>query len=195
MQVHWDAPLDSRRRQLLLATAAAVQAAVTGLPAWASGRAAAHAQDFWNRPRRLVLRHASGELVDATYWSDGELVAADYLRLCWFLRDRVTDDGVHISPVLLDILYGVHGWLAYFDLKAPIVVTSGYRSADRNRRIEGAARNSLHTTGEAADIRIEGVDALQVARFGRWLGGGGVGWYPGRHFTHLDRGRLRVWRG
>lgn len=180
----------------MLTAALAGAAIALGRPAWAaSGDAVRRAEDFWLRPRRLRLRHASGDSIEATYWSDGELVTSEYTRLSYFLGDRVTGTGVYIQPVLLDILYGVNGWLTYFGIQQPILVTSAYRDPRRNATIEGAALNSHHTTGGAADIRIPGVSTLQVARFGQWLGGGGVGWYPSKDFTHVDRGRLRSWRG
>jgi uncharacterized protein YcbK (DUF882 family) len=102
---------------------------------------------------------------------------------------------VYMNPVLLDIVYGVCGWTGYYGIHSPVVLHSGHRNARRNGSIEGAVKDSLHITGDALDIHIPGINALQVARFGVWLGGGGVGWYPGKQFTHLDRGRLRVWKG
>lgn len=193
MTLDLGAPPDDSRRALLTA-GAGLLAASLGQPAWASS-AQRFAGDFWRRPRRVSLRHASGDRIDAVYWSDGELIVSEYTRLSYFMRDRVVGSGVYIHPVLLDILYGINGWLAYYGVHAPVVLTSGYRDPRRNLTIEGAAQNSLHPRGEAADISIPGISSLQVARFGMWLGGGGVGWYPRKHFTHVDRGRLRTWRG
>lgn len=153
------------------------------------------ASEFWVRPRTISLLHASGERVQATYWSDGELISSAYEELSWFMRDRVDNKAVYMSPILLDIGYSLCGWLAYFDINKPLVLTSGHRTARRNATIEGAARNSHHIKGEAMDVRIPGVSTAQVSAFGRWLGGGGVGFYPGKDFTHLDRGRLRYWKG
>jgi uncharacterized protein YcbK (DUF882 family) len=187
-----DAIDESRRR--LLTAGASMLASSLALPSWATSDERA-ASEFWLQPRRIVLRHAVGERLDATYWSDGEIIASEYQRISHFMRDRVTGYGVWMHPVLLDILYAVGGWLRYFGVTEPIVLTSGCRDPVRNQHIEGAALNSLHPKGEAADIRIPHVNPLQVSRFGVWLGGGGVGWYPEKQFTHLDRGRLRTWRG
>lgn len=184
---------DGARRALMTAGFSALAASLAP-PAWSAGHQR-FSQDFWIRPRQLSLRHASGEQIAATYWSDGELIVPEYTRLSYFMRDRVVDRGVYVHPVVLDILYGIDGWLAYFGVRSPVVITSAYRDPLRNRHIEGAARNSKHTSGEAVDITIPHVSPLQVARFGTWLGGGGVGWYPDKQFTHLDRGRLRTWRG
>lgn len=103
--------------------------------------------------------------------------------------------GVLMDPVLFDILYGLNGWLDYYNVRTEVILTSGYRDPRRNSKIEGAARNSLHTKGKASDIAVPGVSTRQVSLFGQWLGGGGVGWYPHKGFIHLDGGRVRSWRG
>ena len=46
-------------------------------------------------------------------------------------------------------------------LKRPIKVTSGYRSHAVNVRVRGS-RNSRHKTGEAADIKVEGLSAAEL---------------------------------
>lgn len=51
------------------------------------------------------------------------------------------------------------------DLRAPIIITSGYRPAELNRMI-GGSPNSQHITGQAADIRAVGylpVDVFELA--------------------------------
>lgn len=167
---------------------------MVGAPSWAQ-EAPGRVHDFWLRPRTIRLKHTGGERIEMTYWSDGVLLLDGYQALSYFMRDRVVNQGVFIHPTVLDVLYGVNGWLDYFGVKSDIVLTSGYRDKYRNARIEGAARDSHHTKGEAADIVIPGVSTAQTARFGMWLGGGGVGWYPSKGFIHLDKGRVRAWRG
>lgn len=151
--------------------------------------------EFWSRPRRLKLQHVSGEKLNIVYWADGEIVRNNYETASIFLRDRAANRAVYMHPALLDILYGVQGWLDYFEVHSPIIVTSGYRDPARNARIEGAARNSHHIKGEACDFTIPGISTRQIASFGQWMGGGGVGWYPSRGFIHLDCGNIRAWRG
>jgi uncharacterized protein YcbK (DUF882 family) len=188
-----DEPLSASRRQLLARGTALLASSLT-LPSWAQ-ETRGYASNFWARPRRVWLRHVSGEEINTIYWSDGELQVREYMRLSWFMRDRVVNKAVYMNPVLLDIVYGVGGWLDWFGIRKPIILTSGHRDAARNMHIEGAVRNSLHISGDASDICIPDVSPLQVAKFGLWLGGGGVGWYPSKGFTHLDRGRLRAWKG
>ena len=182
--------VDISRRSLLFGALSSVVA----LPSW-SQEAPERATDFWIRPRRLNLRHPNGERLNVIYWSDGQIISSAWEEASWFMRDRVDAKAVYMQPVLLDILYGICGWLDYFGIKEPLEQTSGYRTPRRNSKIEGAALNSEHTRGGAGDVRHPSVSATQMAKFGVWLGGGGVGWYPHKGFTHVDRGRLRVWRG
>lgn len=100
-----------------------------------------------------------------------------------------------MSPVLLDILYAINGWLDFFGMARPLVLTSALRHPVTNAAIEGAAKDSRHQRGGAGDLIIPDVPADRVAAFGVWLRGGGVGFYPSKGFTHVDDGRLRVWRG
>jgi len=196
------APADFSRRQVLVyAGAALVAGAALGTcqPAWSQQAAEAGApplgEAFWAGDRKVRLRHSSGDFIEQPYVLGGRIFPTGYVSLCWFLRDRVVGDAVTIDVTLLDILYGIRGWLDYFDVRSEIVATSGHRNRRRNARIEGAALDSRHITGQAVDLYIPGVDPLLVARFARWLGAGGIGWYPQRGFVHLDTGTRRSWRG
>ncbi|WP_244598196.1 D-Ala-D-Ala carboxypeptidase family metallohydrolase [Pseudohoeflea suaedae] len=75
----------------------------------------------------------------------------------------------------------------------PVVVTSGFRSPRHNRKI-GGARNSRHTSCEAADIQISGVSKWDLAAYVRSLPGrGGVGTYCHTRSVHVDIGTKRDW--
>jgi uncharacterized protein YcbK (DUF882 family) len=74
-----------------------------------------------------------------------------------------------------------------------IIVTSGYRSPDKNRRARGA-RNSLHMYCAAADVQVEGVSKWELASFVRSMPGrGGVGTYCHTDSVHIDVGPERDW--
>lgn len=81
----------------------------------------------------------------------------------------------------------------------PIVITSGYRTPERNKQI-GGAKNSQHIHGRAADIKSHGLSGAELAdivlgliRIGD-IPAGGVGIYSNR--VHYDtRGTLLIWRG
>lgn len=196
------------RRQALLACA---------VPALLTGTVQAqqmHGVGFWDRPRSVWLRRpATGEEIRSTYWANGALVEHEYRRLCWFLRDpkmvvRMEQrrrqglavphswySAVEYNVVPLDVLYALGGWLDHFGMSRAIVLTSAFRHPLTNAATEGAALSSHHTRGAAVDVVVPGVPAEQVGRFSQWLRAGGVGFYPSRHFTHVDAGRLRSWRG
>lgn len=74
-----------------------------------------------------------------------------------------------------------------------VVVTSGYRSPDRNRKARGA-RNSLHMYCAAADVQVEGVSKWDLAQYVRSMPGrGGVGTYCHTESVHIDVGPERDW--
>ncbi len=76
-------------------------------------------------------------------------------------------------------------------------IISGYRSPQYNGllRKEGhhVARHSLHMKGKAIDIVIPGVGLDKLRHTALNLRYGGVGYYPGSGFVHLDSGSFRTW--
>lgn len=86
----------------------------------------------------------------------------------------------------------------------PLVVSSGYRCPDHNDAVSSTGRNGPHTTGEAADIRIYGEQALTLLMHVHRVGITGVGISQASktahnaRFMHLDTlppgdGRPRPW--
>lgn len=82
-------------------------------------------------------------------------------------------------------------------INKPIVVNSGYRSPQHNKKI-GGVTNSYHTKGLAADIVVKGMRTKNLAAIIRkmmkngCLNKGGVGLY--NNFVHVDfRGYLAKW--
>lgn len=74
-----------------------------------------------------------------------------------------------------------------------VMVTSGYRSRAKNRRIRGA-KNSIHIRCAAADIQVRGVSKWKLARYLRSVPGrGGVGTYCHTNSVHIDIGKKRDW--
>jgi uncharacterized protein YcbK (DUF882 family) len=120
---------------------------------------------------------------------DGKaLVRLDHLFRCSY------DDAPHpIAPDLFLLLDAVRTKLGSRD--RPYILLSGYRSPSYNEmlRLEGGgvARNSYHLRGMAADVRMEGVDLVDIERTALLLSMGGVGCYP--DFVHLDVGPARQW--
>ncbi len=78
-------------------------------------------------------------------------------------------------------------------------IVSGYRSERTNsmlrRSRKGVAKNSFHTKGQAVDIYVPHVSLRKVRDIAIGLGQGGVGYYPGSNFVHVDVGPVRTWGG
>jgi uncharacterized protein YcbK (DUF882 family) len=95
---------------------------------------------------------------------------------------------------LLDVLHALR-----LDLgtTAPFHVISCYRSSKTNAALRAngraVAERSLHMLGKAADVRIPGVSLDDLHRAAVARKAGGVGYYSGPSFVHVDVGRVRYW--
>jgi len=180
------------RRRLLVSAACA---AVT--PAFASPPPESTASDVLKEllaERRSIWLVRDGEQLQATYWSAERGYDRDqYLQLCWAMRDMQADRVFPMDHGLLDVLAGLQAWLARSGVKAPLEIHSGYRTRNTNQKLEGAALNSRHLVGKAADVTVPGVKNVKLAGMASVLGRGGTGFYPGRNFVHIDTGDERVW--
>jgi uncharacterized protein YcbK (DUF882 family) len=106
-------------------------------------------------------------------------------RLARFLRDRDNDEVRHPRTRLLRVL----SYLADHFNGRTIVVVSAYRSEKNGNN--GASR---HATGEAIDIRIEGVPNEVLRDYCLTLSKIGVGYYPRSSFVHVDvRSKAVYW--
>jgi uncharacterized protein YcbK (DUF882 family) len=75
----------------------------------------------------------------------------------------------------------------------PIVIHSGYRTPEYNKKV-GGANESQHMEGTAADISIAGLSPEKVAELAEKVGFNGIGIY--KTFTHVDvRSSKARWRG
>ena len=73
-------------------------------------------------------------------------------------------------------------------------VTQECVHAGQSRRaVAGVAKYSLHMEGKAIDIRLPGVRLSRLREAALDLKLGGVGYYPGSDFVHVDTGRVRAW--
>lgn len=68
-------------------------------------------------------------------------------------------------------------------VKRPLIITSGYRTQEWNRRVNGSPK-SLHMLGQAADIKMNSYDKEHIMVFAVHAGFKGIGFYDG--FIHLD---------
>jgi uncharacterized protein YcbK (DUF882 family) len=98
-------------------------------------------------------------------------------RLARFLRDRENDEKKRPHTRLMRVL----SYLADHFNGRTIIVVSAYRSAQGSNN--GSSR---HATGEAIDIRIEGVPNEALRDYCLTLSKVGVGYYPRSSFVHID---------
>lgn len=145
-------------------------------------------------PRSISLYHThTGEKLSLVYFERGEYVGAALSELDHLLRDFRTGDACAIDPGLFDTLHALN--LACGAGRFEVI--SAFRSLKTNAmlrsRSDGVAGNSLHTSGRAIDVRLGGRDTRRVRDAAIALGRGGVGFYPGSDFVHLDTGRVRTW--
>lgn len=83
-----------------------------------------------------------------------------------------------------------------WDAVGPVTVTSGYRSPAVNRKVGGDS-SSQHMTGEAADIKVPGYTALQLAKKIHDLGlpYDKLIWYPASLGGHVHVSYTKTPRG
>jgi uncharacterized protein YcbK (DUF882 family) len=173
-----------RRRAVLKALAFAPLA-----PALAGSPTAAAAQE-----RALAFHHThTGERLRVVYYAVGGYLADALDSVNRLLRDFRTGEQHSIDPRLLDALCALRAACG----GGTFEIISGYRSPQTNamlrRASTGVAEGSLHTTGRAIDVRLVGTPTARLRDAAIALGHGGVGYYPGSDFVHLDTGRVRTW--
>lgn len=177
---------DPTRRRLMAGLAAGMATL------WAPPGLAAN---FWDMPRTLSLhRDSTGERASFVYWRNGALDAQGYQQACWLLRDVRAGETTQMHPRLLDLLCAMQAWVGHYGFRGPIHLLSGYRSAHTNANTEGAAKNSMHMYGRAADIRFPGLPTSYLGQLAQRYAAGGVGFYVGSGFVHVDTGRVRTWK-
>ncbi len=138
----------------------------------------------------------TGESFNGVYRVGSRYIPEAFDRLNVVLRDFRTNDVFPIDPRAIDILYMVH---RNSGARSGYEVLSGYRSPKTNdmlrRASSGVARNSLHLTGQAIDMRLPGYSTRSLHNVAMDLHAGGVGYYPASNFVHVDTGRVRHWQG
>ena len=145
--------------------------------------------------RALTIQNPhTGDKLSLTYFEKGRYLNDALNEISFLLRDYRTDDVHPIDPELLDQLHDLKQILG---LHQPFDVICGYRSPLTNAKLHaehsGVANNSFHMYGRAVDIRIERFDLRSIHNAAIAMHRGGVGYYPGSKFIHLDTGTFRTW--
>ena len=149
-----------------------------------------------NQPRILSLHHLHTDEKIKVAYRIGDRYQRDALsKLNHFLRDFRTGDVAMIDPELFDLLYDINRRLGHPDGAFEIV--SAYRSPRTNAMLRKTsrrvARNSLHMSGKALDIRFSSASTRRIRDSALSLGRGGVGFYSRSDFVHVDTGSVRRW--
>ena len=136
----------------------------------------------------------TGEQLNIRYFTQGRYLPEALERISYILRDQRTGQVKPIDPRLCDLLHTVYQKI---QPNVPFQILSGYRSPSTNevlrRRRSGVAKNSLHIYGKAVDLRLPGFRTSILRRTAAAMKKGGVGYYPGSGFVHLDVGEVRYW--
>lgn len=115
------------------------------------------------------------------------------VEIAYFFRCRMTSEIQAIDPGLIEVIDAVEDQFAGHEVRLISAYRSEMRNTSMRRRGRRVAKRSLHMVGRAADIEIRGIPSHKVRNFAYSLKQGGVGYYRGRHFVHVDTGPLRTW--
>ena len=141
-----------------------------------------------------MISHKTGERIDTIYWIDGGYIPEALHEIDVLMRDWRRNEVKPIDLRTIDILAASHSML---DTAEPFRLMSGYRSAKTNamlrRQSRSVSKNSLHITGQAADVRLGTRSVRQLAKAAQTCKSGGVGKYSRSKFVHLDCGPVRLW--
>jgi len=189
-------PSQLSRRSFLGLGATAAVAALVPSRVFAAVAPAAPAALALERGLSFFHTH-TGERLSTAYCTGGDYLAPALRDINVLLRDFRVNQIKPIDPGLLDMLFELNGVLG---TDQPFHVISGYRSPNTNAMLQdrggarsGVASHSLHMDGKAIDIRVPGIKLAHLRDSAKSLKIGGVGFYPGSNFVHVDTGRVRYW--
>jgi uncharacterized protein YcbK (DUF882 family) len=141
----------------------------------------------------------TGEELQVVYRQGGSYSQPGLDRINHILRDHRRNETTAMSVNTLDLLYDIKQELNRRHPGKDIVfnIISGYRSPATNalliKTVGGQSAHSRHMHGEATDIRVPGVNLKELRNVAWCLQRGGVGYYPGSDFVHVDTYNVRFW--
>lgn len=141
----------------------------------------------------------TSERIDVTYWKSGRYNEDAMDRINWELRDNRKQRKTQMSKELMNLLYTIKLELQKRHPEKDIVfnIISGYRTPETNAMLRanggGQAKQSRHMHGDAIDIRVPGIDISEIRDVAWCLQRGGVGYYRGSNFVHVDVAKVRYW--
>lgn len=150
------------------------------------------------KERRILQLHNlhTDEFCESCFWANGKYQKGELHKLDLNLRDHRSGEVTTMDRALYEQLYFLQTTLG---AEQGFEIISGYRSPASNELLRqnssGVAKNSYHTRGQAIDIRMPGVALERLHELALSMQAGGVGYYPGSQFIHIDTGPVRSWNG
>lgn len=146
-------------------------------------------------PRILSFRNAHTNEIFTGAYKVGDRYLDDSMdQINYVLRDHRLNLTHPMDKDLIDLVHYVH---TQSGQHREYEVLSGYRSPKTNKMLRkvssGVAKKSMHVQGKAMDLRIPGYSTHKLRRIAIDTKVGGVGYYRGSNFLHLDTGNVRVW--
>ena len=169
--------------------------AAAGAAALGSGRAS-FAKSFLPDTGALTLfnYHTNDRLSIRFRRPDGSYDLDGLHAINWIMRCHHTNQETIMDVNAIEYLNLVDKKLGGGN---EIHIISGYRSPSYNSLLvqngRHVAKQSLHRFGKAIDIAIPGIPLDKVRHTAVALQLGGVGYYPGAGFVHIDSGKIRTW--
>lgn len=149
---------------------------------------------------RLAFRNVhTNETFDTLFARGGQYLPDGLAELNHGLRDWRTGEVTQMDRRLFALLVRLRATLG-LPTGRKVDLICGYRSAHTNAALKakggahsGVASHSQHMLGKATDLSVPGVALARVRDAAMSLRRGGVGFYPGDGFVHIDTGALRHW--
>ncbi len=149
-----------------------------------------------NKDRFIMMSNPhTGEKLRTIFWTPADGYIKENLNhVSHFMRDFRQNQVKAIDPALLDIIHSIS---LNIGKKREIEIMSGYRSPKTNRmlsrRSKNVAKKSYHMRAKAIDFQVKNISSRNLRRIALALKAGGVGYYPGSRYIHVDTGRVRTW--
>ena len=147
------------------------------------------------RNRRTLRVNAInlGERININYFRNGRYDTGALAELDNLFRDRHSRKVAEIDPGVYDQLFAISNIFQNREIN----MLSGYRTSETNeamrRRMAGVAKFSYHVRAQAVDFYISRISISETHIAALKLTAGGVGYYPGSNFVHVDTGPVRNW--
>lgn len=156
------------------------------------------AKDRGKHERSLNLVNVNtDESVNVVYFADGKYIYEGLVALDRIFRDFHENKIVPMDVMLYEMVYGIQ---YHSDKRYPLLLSSGYRTKKTNIMLKNmhfhVAENSFHIKAKAGDLTVYKKARVPIEKLHSYATHwklGGVGFYPGQNFMHLDTGNPRSW--